>query len=39
MLEEETTFQVRTVEISDGRRLYLYTFDDLGQETGQDEGP
>ena len=30
-------FEVETVEISDGRKLYLYTFDDDGQEANNEQ--
>jgi hypothetical protein len=39
MHEEETTFHVHTLEISEGRKLYVYTFDDPGQEAVDDENP
>ena len=30
-------FEVETVEISDGRKLYLYTFEDESQEADNEE--
>ena len=30
-------YQVETIEISDGRKLYLYTFQDDGQEPDNEE--
>jgi hypothetical protein len=33
------TFVVETVEISDGRKLYIYTFGELGQGAGDEEAP
>jgi len=30
-------YHVEVIEISDGRKLYLFTFDDVGQEAGQEE--
>jgi hypothetical protein len=30
--------EVTVVEISDGRKLYLYTFPEEGQEDGEGEG-
>ncbi len=33
------TFEVQTVDISEDRKLYLYTFNQDGQETGDEEKP
>jgi hypothetical protein len=33
------TFEVETLQISEGRALYLYSFDEPGQGAGSEESP